>query len=663
MKTSIFLIVFLFYIKVFAQNQCEALPHIGSPRFYISYNGNNQVNVKADVDVPPLSDLAWILDKNYDFTNQSLYQNGMTDVRNDFDTYWDGQSGVCDCTGRRLSNDNELAYYSDNNVILRQDNGTRVLSLVYNKTPTPCGTACSSSSNTVPKQYSTGVITSKSDFHNFGKFEICCKLPKGKFFPAFWLYGFQTEIDIFEFFSESIPNNPSINLIDWSSNSGKYKTDTLGYNIRNVNQQSQCFNSTIDYSASYHTFTCIWGKYFMDFYVDGVKTYRATRLRTSSATSSLNDKNFNDPNNPQSSFPLTSQYLDNPAYPRDNDPLKIIVNLASDVSNQQSIDGSLNGGNLYLDIKYIRYYKLPLWISGNTDKTNYFQNSEETYLSYDSPNLCVSNTKKFNLIDFGYHPLSTNLTWSTSPDLNVVSGGGINDRSLSIMPNPPTSGQNSYVKVNFTDGVGQNTTYTAYLKNLGTYTGGTVNSNSLRYGSVSTSPGYNVVNSSNVTVNMSPYDAYFPNINNYSSFNFQYVSGYNAYLQNNGRNSNFNLPSGQSITLKITGITGFPCPPDIYATFFNAPMRFAASPNPASSTLKLSVSKSKEAEADDKYELPVFDKVSFQNINTGALAMEKQADFKNNEMNFDITTLPKGNYSIIIKSKKGDLFNTSFVKL
>lgn len=52
--------------------------------------------------------------------------------------------------------------------------------------------------------YTSGMIYSNRKF-GYGKYEIKCKLPKGKgFWPAFWVFGGPdyNEIDVFEFWNE-----------------------------------------------------------------------------------------------------------------------------------------------------------------------------------------------------------------------------------------------------------------------------------------------------------------------------------------------------------------------------------------------------------------------------------------------------------------------------
>ena len=53
------------------------------------------------------------------------------------------------------------------------------------------------------RNYTSGNINSKQDFRTYSKYEIRCKIPSGMgFWPAFWVFGWSTEIDVFEIGAE-----------------------------------------------------------------------------------------------------------------------------------------------------------------------------------------------------------------------------------------------------------------------------------------------------------------------------------------------------------------------------------------------------------------------------------------------------------------------------
>jgi len=108
------------------------------------------------------------------------------------------------------------------------------------------------------KDNAASVIRSigKAEF-GFGRFEMRCRLPEGKgLWPAFWLFGGQTEIDIFEICSER-SKWVKASLHRWgeprSSNTGKHKGE--------------------DHSADFHTFAVEWERDELRWYVDNEQIY------------------------------------------------------------------------------------------------------------------------------------------------------------------------------------------------------------------------------------------------------------------------------------------------------------------------------------------------------------------------------------------------------
>ncbi len=110
----------------------------------------------------------------------------------------------------------------------------------------------------VQKENAASLIRSTGDAKfGFGRFEMRCRLPEGKgLWPAFWLFGGQTEIDIFEICSER-PKWVKGSLHRWddpkSSNTGKHKGE--------------------DHSADFHTFAVEWERDEMRWYVDNEQVY------------------------------------------------------------------------------------------------------------------------------------------------------------------------------------------------------------------------------------------------------------------------------------------------------------------------------------------------------------------------------------------------------
>ncbi|MDQ3048711.1 MAG: family 16 glycosylhydrolase [Bacteroidota bacterium] len=122
--------------------------------------------------------------------------------------------------------------------------------------------------------YTTADLWSKEHF-GWGKYEIRCRIPKGKnFTSAFWLYGQENnrgdEIDVFEFMEEK----DVLSKYD-SDKRCKYiqqhfhqwnKSDPLNPLDRNCGTTHK---TKIDYSLDFHTYTLIWDRWGISWFVDG----------------------------------------------------------------------------------------------------------------------------------------------------------------------------------------------------------------------------------------------------------------------------------------------------------------------------------------------------------------------------------------------------------
>lgn len=108
-----------------------------------------------------------------------------------------------------------------------------------------------------------GTIRSIGDAEfSFGKFEIRCRLPEGKgLWPAFWMFGGETEIDVFEVCGER-PKWIKGSLHRWGetkySNTGKYKG--------------------VDHSEDFHTYAVEWDRDELRWYVDGEQIHSRGRF-------------------------------------------------------------------------------------------------------------------------------------------------------------------------------------------------------------------------------------------------------------------------------------------------------------------------------------------------------------------------------------------------
>jgi beta-glucanase (GH16 family) len=173
--------------------------------------------------------------------------------------------------------------------------------------------------------YSSAQIASKVLF-GFGKYEVRCKIPKGRgFWPAFWLYGVNSnkssEIDIFEF---------------WDDN-------TCNHNMNVHFNNNMCLTdyNDNDFSQDFHIFTLIWDNFKIEWYVDGKLKRRNTKFNS-----------------------LLGQQLDCEQLKKDqtyivdtNYPLEkvnIILNLAIQNDKYKPNESTVFPG--VFEIDYVRYY-------------------------------------------------------------------------------------------------------------------------------------------------------------------------------------------------------------------------------------------------------------------------------------------------------------------
>ncbi|MBL4657874.1 MAG: glycoside hydrolase family 16 protein [Flavobacteriales bacterium] len=177
--------------------------------------------------------------------------------------------------------------------------------------------------------------------YQYGKFEIKCRIPRGKgYWPAFWTYGGAegwNEIDVFEFW-------------DYYGIGGKFKLDksvqrhrtNTHYDFDKSGGHHNCpkHDYITDFSDGMHTFTLIWTPFTIEWFVDGESVRTKYRFKKGLKKIGCED------------YQAGKKYKIDKAYP--TTPMNIIVNVAvraKDVSPGAD-DTSFPG---VMDVDYIRY--------------------------------------------------------------------------------------------------------------------------------------------------------------------------------------------------------------------------------------------------------------------------------------------------------------------
>ena len=202
--------------------------------------------------------------------------------------------------GRMLINNLDQQYYSDNNVnvsggqlkLTAKRENKYELVVPYEPPSTILGDGVA---NLRSFTHTSGIVYSKKKF-GFGKYEIRCKLPKGKgFFPAFWVFADEKmeddvtlypnwryeEIDVFEFWNEKkkvggfTTYDPTLNQKVPHFGS-IYDYGTIDPDKRDAGGGN--WKSNTDFSDRFHTFTMTYDEYHIKWYVDGVLRYHKPRF-------------------------------------------------------------------------------------------------------------------------------------------------------------------------------------------------------------------------------------------------------------------------------------------------------------------------------------------------------------------------------------------------
>lgn len=232
-----------------------------------------------------------------------------------------GENGSDQCSFCRTHGD-EGQVYRDENVVV--ENG--LLKLVARKEPGEW--------YGLQREHTSGMVHSRQAFTDYARYEIRCKIPGGEgFWPAFWVFGWSTEIDVFEFGTGS-PDR---------IHSGFFKNLDGGKN----EHMAHAFDGP-DFSKDFHTIAAQYEPFFIHIEVDSVRMHSFPRYYT------LDGKAV------AACDLAEGPYLQNPVFPRFGDPVQVIANLAVGAANTPFTGPPAPETPLpnQMEVDYIKVYQL-----------------------------------------------------------------------------------------------------------------------------------------------------------------------------------------------------------------------------------------------------------------------------------------------------------------
>jgi len=187
--------------------------------------------------------------------------------------------------------------------------------------------------------YTSAMINSKQTFTTYGRYEIKCKLPKGaQQWPAFWIFGWNTEIDIFEFICSG-PSKLEFSIHKWLSKDCPRRKKDNGSPC--YSSQSGKVDFEIDFSADFHSFAMEYDPFMIRYYIDDIMVRYVCRYY---------DKKGR---------PITKNtiqkgdYLLEPSFPILGEPVAVIANQMICTSHKEKNPIFPN----VMEIDYIRVYQ------------------------------------------------------------------------------------------------------------------------------------------------------------------------------------------------------------------------------------------------------------------------------------------------------------------
>lgn len=187
--------------------------------------------------------------------------------------------------------------------------------------------------------HTSGLVHSRQIFRTFGKYEIRCRLSEGRQqWPAFWIFGWNTEIDIFEF----ICGGPQI--LEFSI----HKWQEEGCPNKNPQKGRPCFTSHsgrvnfgVDFSKDFHKFSVEYEPNMIKFYINDVMVRYVPRY-------------YDLKGNPVTKCNIQAgEYRTDPAFPFDGQHVNLIANQLVCFKHKEKNPVFPN----YMEVDYIRVYQ------------------------------------------------------------------------------------------------------------------------------------------------------------------------------------------------------------------------------------------------------------------------------------------------------------------
>lgn len=185
--------------------------------------------------------------------------------------------------------------------------------------------------------YTSGEIWTNQSFF-YGKYEALCRLPAGKgFWPAFWVYGgqSQSEIDFFEIYGDDV-NRYTCNVYNGMNSYGNRPDCSFADNL------------SLTFFTSWHTFTCIFDPFKIIFLIDNVPIREYYRYKTSSLL-------FNHTISCGDEIDPEVSLVEQRAWPTDN--MFMVLNLA--IQNGENAPNSSTVFPGVFEIDWVKVYTKP----------------------------------------------------------------------------------------------------------------------------------------------------------------------------------------------------------------------------------------------------------------------------------------------------------------